>query len=132
MRGSCLCGSTEFQIDGDLPRIYQCHCSLCRKQGGSSSNAAIIVEARNLRWIAGQEDVSSYVKPTGFRSDLCDPLASSGSNINLIIPNTHIDPISASVPHRPRMPHFEGDIMKTQTGTGIYTNRPNGPLLVRS
>jgi anaerobic selenocysteine-containing dehydrogenase len=32
-----------------------------------------------------------------------DPLDSKGSNINLIIPNTHIDPISASVPHRSRM-----------------------------
>ncbi len=32
-----------------------------------------------------------------------DPLVSSGSNINLIIPNTRIDPISASVPLRPQM-----------------------------
>jgi anaerobic selenocysteine-containing dehydrogenase len=32
-----------------------------------------------------------------------DPLRSEGANLNLIIPNTHIDPISASVPHRSRM-----------------------------
>jgi anaerobic selenocysteine-containing dehydrogenase len=32
-----------------------------------------------------------------------DPLSSTGANINLIIPNTYIDPISASVPHRSRM-----------------------------
>ena len=32
-----------------------------------------------------------------------DPLSSAGANINLIIPNTYIDPISASVPHRSRM-----------------------------
>jgi anaerobic selenocysteine-containing dehydrogenase len=32
-----------------------------------------------------------------------DPLGAEGANINLIIPNTHIDPISASVPHRSRM-----------------------------
>jgi anaerobic selenocysteine-containing dehydrogenase len=32
-----------------------------------------------------------------------DPLDSKGSNINLIIPNKDIDPISASVPHRSRM-----------------------------
>jgi anaerobic selenocysteine-containing dehydrogenase len=32
-----------------------------------------------------------------------DPLGSEGANINLIIPNAHIDPISASVPHRSRM-----------------------------
>jgi len=32
-----------------------------------------------------------------------DPLSPKGANINLIIPNTHIDPISASVPHRSRL-----------------------------
>jgi anaerobic selenocysteine-containing dehydrogenase len=32
-----------------------------------------------------------------------DPLSPAGANINFIIPNTHIDPISASVPHRSRM-----------------------------
>ena len=32
-----------------------------------------------------------------------DPPSSAGANINSIIPNTHIDPISASVPHRSRM-----------------------------
>ena len=71
MRGRCLCGQVEFEIEGDLSKIYQCHCSLCRKQGGSSSNSAIIVEARNFRWIAGQEHISSYVRATGFRSDFC-------------------------------------------------------------
>lgn len=32
-----------------------------------------------------------------------DPLGPAGANVNLIIPNTHIDPISTSVPHRSRM-----------------------------
>jgi anaerobic selenocysteine-containing dehydrogenase len=32
-----------------------------------------------------------------------DPLDSKGSNVNLIIPNKDVDPISASVPHRSRM-----------------------------
>ena len=32
-----------------------------------------------------------------------DPLSSDGANVNLLIPNTDIDPLSASVPHRSRM-----------------------------
>jgi hypothetical protein len=32
-----------------------------------------------------------------------DALGPTGANVNLLIPNTHIDPISASVPHRSRM-----------------------------
>ena len=81
MRGSCLCGQIEFQIVGDLPtKIYQCHCSLCRKQGGSASNSAIIVEASQLRWIAGQEHILSYTRPTGFRSDFCSRCGSPVPN----------------------------------------------------
>jgi hypothetical protein len=54
-----------------MPRLYQCHCSLCRKQSGSSSNTATIVGAEHFRWLAGQEHISSWVKDTGFRSDFC-------------------------------------------------------------
>jgi len=44
---------------------------LCRKQGGTSSSLAIIVEARNFSWVTGREHISSYVRPSGFRSDFC-------------------------------------------------------------
>jgi len=71
MRASCLCGSVKFQISGDLPPVYQCHCSLCRKEGGSSSNSAMIIKAEDVSWNSGQELISSYVKPTGFRTDFC-------------------------------------------------------------
>ncbi|NOD86134.1 GFA family protein [Ruegeria sp. HKCCD6119] len=33
-RGSCLCGSVAFTIDGDLSPPSVCHCGQCRKQSG--------------------------------------------------------------------------------------------------
>jgi hypothetical protein len=80
MLGSCLCGRIEFQIAGHLPKLYQCHCLLCRKQGGSSSNSAIMVDAVSFRWISGETYISSYVKPTGFRSDFCSQCGSPVPN----------------------------------------------------
>ena len=71
MHGHCLCESIEFEIDSDLPKLYQCHCSLCRRQGGSASNTATIVSSDKFRWIRGAELISSWRKPTGFRSDFC-------------------------------------------------------------
>ena len=50
MKGSCLCGAIGFEIDGPYPKLYQCHCSLCRKQGGSVSNTGLIVAADKFRW----------------------------------------------------------------------------------
>ena len=71
MRGVCLCGGIEFEVLPPVPRLYRCHCSLCRKQGGSSSNASLVIPAHQLRWISAQDLVRSYIKPTGFRSDFC-------------------------------------------------------------
>ncbi len=80
MRGKCLCGSVEFEIAGVVPKLYQCHCSLCRKQGGSSSNSAAIVGNKHFRWLAGQEHISSWIKDTGFRSDFCSKCGSPVPN----------------------------------------------------
>lgn len=80
MNGECLCGEVSFQIDGDLPNLYQCHCSLCRKVTGSSANAATFVDSDNFRWVSGQDKISSFQKPTGYRSDFC-------SNCGSPVPN---------------------------------------------
>ncbi len=80
MRASCLCGSVKFQISGELPIIYQCHCSLCHEQGGWSSSSAMVIKAADLSWTAGQDLVTSYVNPTGFRSDFCSRCGSPVPN----------------------------------------------------
>ena len=63
-----------------VPKLYQCHCSLCRKQGGASSNTAAIVAEEQMQWLSGQEHITSWVKDTGFRSDFC-------SNCGSPVPN---------------------------------------------
>jgi len=58
-------------VDEPFPWLYQCHCSLCRKQGGSVSNTGLIVVAAKFRWLAGEELVAKWQRPTGFRSHFC-------------------------------------------------------------
>lgn len=72
VKGSCLCGSVEFVVSEMAMNIYQCHCSLCRKQGGSASNSGTIVPFEKLEWIKGEKLIHSWVKETGFRSDFCN------------------------------------------------------------
>ncbi len=80
MRGQCLCGRVEFEIAGVMPQLYQCHCSLCRKQSGSASNTATLVGSEHLRWISGLELITSWVKDNGFRSDFCSQCGSPVPN----------------------------------------------------
>jgi len=80
MKGECLCGEVKFEIKGNLPNLYQCHCSLCRKVTGSSANAATFVTQKDFRWLSGQDKISSFQKPTGYRSDFCSVCGSPVPN----------------------------------------------------
>lgn len=78
--GKCLCGQVEFQISGELPAIYQCHCSQCRSATGSASNAALIIPRQQFQWARGKEQITSYTAASGYRSDFC-------SNCGSPVPN---------------------------------------------
>jgi len=80
MNGECLCGEVQFEIQSDLPNLYQCHCSLCRKATGSAANAATFVHQQNFRWLSGQDTITSFQKPTGYRSDFCSVCGSPVPN----------------------------------------------------
>ena len=80
MRGKCLCGAVEFEIGGNDVNLYQCHCSLCRKQSGTCSNAATIVPSEAFEFLRGEAAISSWVKDTGFRSDFCSRCGSPVPN----------------------------------------------------
>jgi len=71
MIGKCLCGDIEFEIEGTITNLYQCHCSLCRKQGGAAANAATIIHASKFSWKTGSDKVIYYKKDTGFSSNFC-------------------------------------------------------------
>ncbi|MFT7461664.1 MAG: hypothetical protein ACI909_004367 [Planctomycetota bacterium] len=80
MIGKCLCGEVQFEIAGKMPNLYQCHCALCRKQGGSASNSATIVHESNFSWKTGADKIAYYKKDTGFSSDFCSICGSTVPN----------------------------------------------------
>jgi hypothetical protein len=71
MKGECLCGVVKFEINGTIPNLYQCHCSLCRRATGTAGNTATFIPGHAFRWLSGETEIRTFVKPTGFRSDFC-------------------------------------------------------------
>lgn len=67
----CLCESVQFTIDKADFNVYQCHCSLCRKQSGTASNLATFVKRADFHWVQGQELIKKWQKPSGFSSHFC-------------------------------------------------------------
>ena len=80
MKGKCLCGQIEFKVTGDLPNLYQCHCGLCKKATGTAASSGLVVGLDNLEWISGTDQISSFTKENGFRTDFC-------SNCGSPVPN---------------------------------------------
>lgn len=79
-RGTCNCGAVSFAISGPLPGMYQCHCTLCRKQSGTGSNAATIVRHETFTWISGQDTIRRWKKTSGFNSHFCTNCGSPAPN----------------------------------------------------
>ncbi|WP_025113462.1 GFA family protein [Pseudomonas sp. H1h] len=79
--GQCLCTAVRFSLSVAPGFFYRCHCTLCRKQTGVGHNLATLVSARDFRWEAGQESISSWVKPSGYRNDFCAQCGSTVPNL---------------------------------------------------
>lgn len=68
IRGRCLCGDVEYEIDGPISRIWLCHCAKCRRSNGSAFQSAAMCSAGIFRFVSGEdgireyEDTPSYVK----------------------------------------------------------------------
>ena len=82
MRGSCLCGGVAFEVDQFAGPFELCHCSRCRKSGGSAFAAMVGVERRNFRWLSGTELVAHFDAPIlhhppAYRASFCRCCGSS-------------------------------------------------------
>src|SRR5262245_2494642 len=67
-RGSCLCGTVQFEIDGKTTEIGMCHCSKCRKVSGVASNANLMVGRDRLKWISGEDHLTKFEMADGWGS----------------------------------------------------------------
>jgi hypothetical protein len=63
IRGSCLCGTVAFEIDGALTPIQLCHATRCRKASGAAYSPEILCDDETLRWLTGEEAITHYRAP---------------------------------------------------------------------
>lgn len=63
IRGSCLCGTVQFEIDRAVGPFELCHCRRCRKVSGSAFLATVGVRREDFRWVSGRDQIKSYDAP---------------------------------------------------------------------
>jgi hypothetical protein len=70
-RGSCLCGSVQYEITGDPQRFYHCHCSRCRKASGTGHASNLLIKPGAIKWIKGEDLIKAYKIPEAKRFTRC-------------------------------------------------------------
>lgn len=70
-QGSCLCGSIQFSVDGELSEFGYCHCTSCRKASGSAYGANIGVDKANLQLNDPNGHLKEYESSPGKTRSFC-------------------------------------------------------------
>jgi hypothetical protein len=60
LRGSCLCGKVEYQVEDSFHYSQNCHCSDCRRATGSAFKPFAGIERAKLRITADEASVLQY------------------------------------------------------------------------
>ena len=66
-RGSCLCGSVQYEISGEAKKFYHCHCKRCRKATGTGHASNLLVKPGSIKWLKGEESIKGYKVPEAIR-----------------------------------------------------------------
>lgn len=67
LRGSCLCGTVQYEAAPPFRRMLHCHCSRCRKGTGTGHATNMVVAPEQLRWISGEDSISRFELSTAKR-----------------------------------------------------------------
>lgn len=75
--GSCLCGGIQYEINGPLTDVLNCHCSMCRKLHASAFRTRAKVQSSDWHTIKGQELMKFYESSPGEHKGFCSNCGSS-------------------------------------------------------
>ncbi|HTO68927.1 MAG TPA: GFA family protein [Myxococcota bacterium] len=105
LRGSCLCGAVQFEIEPPIASFVYCYCSRCRKSTGTGRAANLRVAPGQLRWLAGEARVRRFDLPSArsFATAVCERCGSplphaTRSGREMIVPAGALDSALASPP----------------------------------
>lgn len=67
--GQCLCGTVQFEIDGELGETRLCYCELCRRANGTAFSANVAIPTERYRLVKGRADIREFESsPGAFRA----------------------------------------------------------------
>ena len=71
LEGSCLCGRVRYRVRAPRGEMDHCHCVHCRKSHGAAFATYIEARSEAFEWIAGRENLETYMADTGTKRSFC-------------------------------------------------------------
>ena len=53
VKGGCLCGQVQYQVEGPFEQFHICHCSQCRRSTGTAHASNIFTSEDKIKWLSG-------------------------------------------------------------------------------
>lgn len=89
IRGSCLCNSVRWDVDGPLGHMSHCHCSICRKAHGAPFATYVSTAAGNYRLLAGADEIRQHQCSPRLTRAFC---ATCGSVVPMLVGSRAVIP----------------------------------------
>lgn len=86
-KGSCLCGSVQYELDGPFEVMSHCQCSMCRRHHGAAFATFVTVPLGSFRWVAGESALSTYQSSAYGKRTFC---SKCGSVMPTVEPDTGV------------------------------------------
>jgi hypothetical protein len=87
MKGSCLCATVQYEMEGPFEVLSHCQCSMCRRHHGAAFATFVTVPLSGFRWVAGEEALSTYQSSAYGKRTFCNKC---GSVMPVVEPETGI------------------------------------------
>lgn len=68
IKGSCLCGAIEYEVEPVFDKVFNCHCSQCRKSHGAAFATQAFAKGETLKFLKGAELLNEYTGHGGVRA----------------------------------------------------------------
>ena len=60
VKGSCHCGTVQWEFSLPITTVVKCHCGNCRKLQGSDYATCVVVPAVQYKVVGGSDSVTEY------------------------------------------------------------------------
>lgn len=109
--GSCLCGTVQYEVRGELGDIILCHCTKCRKATGSAFASVAAVKVSEFRLISGQQALGEFCSSPSVYRVFCARCGSSLFSKRDAMPDIYrlrIGTVDTPIQAKPSMHIFTG------------------------